>query len=90
MNFQVIPTKSSNPNIQMIKDLFPHLNDRYIEVSETNYFNNFKPILSLNANVRSVLSKASNVTVAFICSSVNSPMTFSAMIDASSSLIFPT
>ncbi len=73
----------------MIQDLFPHLNEKYIQV-RNYYFKSFKPILSLKSSVRRVCSNISSETVELGCSSVNSPITFSAIIDASSSLIFPT
>ena len=47
------PAKTTNPRVQMVRDLFADLSEKYIEVSE-DHFNSFRPILSLNPNVRSV------------------------------------
>jgi len=62
----------------------------YMKSENSGYFKSFKLILSLKSSVWRVFSKFSSDIVELDWSSVNSPITFSAIIDASSSLIFPT
>ena len=77
----------------MIQDLFPHLNENYIQVSsiekKKNYVNNFKVILSSKSRCSSVCRNFSNETIESDCLSMNSSRIFCAIIDTSSSLILP-